>query len=277
MTVIATRAIIGALTIGEDTDYPFSEYPSGLGFSDVRRSRIPLIRGGSIASGPDTLGSREVVFVCRIRSNSADEHIAAEKLLLGAWAPVAADVELTLTLDGDIRILIGRPVECSITSDRARSGNYLSWARLVFEALDPLWYAAGLHHAFVVFVPPSGGFGEPFGEPFGEGAVGGSDTNVTNIGTAPAPWQLTINVLTDATDPVITVNGNQIQLVANLTAGDFVTVDSKTRRVTLNDSPRTWATFDSVWSDLPPGNSTVSLRASSGSMNGTIAWRDASF
>lgn len=275
-------ATLRDLLIGEGSPYPFSAVPDGLGLPEVRQAeRVPLPGGGAVPLGPDESGVRTLVFECRLRFNSQAEHRAAERALVTAWKPATVDIPMEVTVDGDPRIVYGRPIDCAIRSDRSRVENHLSWARCVFSANDPLWYSTELK--MVPVGMPTAGDGITVasgGVTVASGGVavigGGSAGNASalNAGTGDVDW--TARLLGPIVSPRVTVNQKTVVINGTIPAGSWATFDSKTRVFRLSNEQRSW--IDPVlseWSKLPAGEpTTVALRGESGTGRLELTWRD---
>lgn len=269
-------ATLRGVTIGAGTQYRWIVMPVGLDV--LNRQRLtPAARGGALALNADVPEAGTLTFEVHLLGTSSADVETLRDALAAAWAPSDDTEELTLTLASADRVYLGRPLSATFAFDRIATGA-LAAARLVYSVTDPRWYGATPEFAYLSVATPTGGFGETFGEPFGEGYAGGTaDVTATNTGTAPAPWAMTLVATTAVSNPRITVGGATVELTAEIPAGSVVTVDSATRSVTLDGSPRAWATFASTWAELPPGSSTVSLRADSGDLSATFTWRPASY
>jgi hypothetical protein len=109
------------------------------------------------------------------------------------------------------------------------------------------------------------GFGAPFGAPFGAGAAGaGGDVAVTNVGDI-ASWPV-LTLTGPMLNPVVRNNttGDELRFAIDLTAGNFLTVDTAERTVLLNGTAnrRTTLIAGSRWPSVEPGSNTFQLRAS---------------
>lgn len=275
-------ATLRGVQVGDGTSYKFESEPEGLGLSrfNASRSQRPG-EDGNRPSGPDTLTSREIVFSVEVWDGSTFDGggaAAVEALLdplLAAWAPVRAGVlPLTLNISGVDRVMYGRPVEAPVDLSGLLYG--FARARLVFEATDPRKFAATASSIVLGLSGGGGGLTYPLTYPLSYGAGSDSDGSADNEGTTGSTW--TASIVGPVTNPRLTLgsSGQYVELEGDVPAGSTLVLDSSTRSVLLDGSPRqTWLTLPSRWWQLATGVNTVRFRASSGTGVCTFSWRSA--
>jgi hypothetical protein len=263
--------IYNGITLG-DPPYILTAAPSGYGVT-ARRMRVKNMAGGAHVNGADVSESRDLVYEVVV---VADEEEQVEPLvdwLIAAWAPTDQVVELT----AGVKVRRGRPVGSDVDYELLIAGK-AARVRLVFDAIDPLWYSTTIKSVTVTAGASSGGMVTPMVTPMvttGTGSLG--DAPVVNDGTAPAPWTATLTGGTAGVDtPRLIMGGAMIEILGTIPAGSVLTIDSRTRSVLLNGQPRPWVAFTSAWWEIPPGLSTFSYRAQTGDGTAQLVWRDAS-
>lgn len=278
MTAGVYTATLRGYTFGCDQEWEWTTIPT-LGPGTYRTDRTVRVgRHGGVPIGRDYAGPHLVPFDLEHTSGGAAEAEAAAMRLRAAFAPWDSDdmAELTIELWSGTYMLRGRP---AWVETRPESGQFGGWvARAEFEACDPLIYAADPKVAQVTFSASGGGMDTPMDTPMvttGSGFTG--DVAVTNDGTAPAPWTATIVPTTVLSRPRLILAGKMVELDKDFAPGAAVYLDSSRGSVTLEGAVRPYVSTDSSWWEIPPGQSTLSARASSGTGEVTVTWRDASY
>lgn len=283
MTSVALRGV----TMSDVGPYLITKYEhSGL----VSRHELvadPL--GGGRFSGPSVGESGMIVVEGAVLTpglysgSKADQQQAADtvralwRTLAAAWAPnpeFDGVDEIAVAPGGSAEIFLGRPQSISPRTEWMHQG--VMPFRASFQVTDPRSFETySLTSAPVTVASTSGGFDTPLVTPMvssGTGSTG--DTSVFNPGTAPTPWK--VDLTAPLTDPRIILNGRTVLLSPfDLLAGEVATVDSLTQRVTVSGADRPVVSFLSEWADVPPGQSTLSLRASGGTGSATLTLRPA--
>ena len=239
----------------------------------VRSTRQARPSGGARALGFDRGDTRDVVAQITVSAATDVATEAAVWQLVAAWAPSTVDLELLVELSADSgRVLVGRPAGIDVDLAGLPNGFVETSAR--FEVLDPLWYAAVDRFVMVTMPVDAGGITTPITTPItaaGGGTTG--DAIVTNNGTAPAPWQATLN------GPLTTPRVSH-QRVRRPNRRHPRRRHLRRRRLThpirhrRRPGPAMGRAVESVWVDLAPGPSQFSLRASAGTGTAVLTWRD---
>lgn len=273
---MAYTASLRGYTFGDAQEWGWDPNTPAVFTPDGYRTQRDVVvgRDGATAVGADYAGSQLVAWgLVAVGSAAALEAMASR--LRAAFAPNKTGLveELTLTQASGSQILRGRPGVATIDPTQFPYG--IGRARVVFEMVDPLRYNAASSTVSVTFGGTSGGMDTQLVTPMvttGSGSSG--DAAVSNTGTGPVEWVATING--PVTTPRLILGGYTIQLDADIPAGSLVAVDSRTASVTQDGQPRPWASFSSVWWQIPPGASTFSARAAAGTGTATLTWRDGS-
>lgn len=168
----------------------------------------------------------------------------------------------------------GRPTFNEIVSSEHHN---LARATASLVGRDPLIYSETEHVATTGFPSSVGGLSWPTSWPATWDAVVESGLlRVRNVGTedAPVSWRIAGPV----TDPVVTHVETQqrFRLALEIPAGEWITVNTATRRVLAMDQPQASrrANWSGSWLSLPPGDSTIAF---SGAEGGTDASLTATF
>ncbi len=268
------------LRVGDDdTDYPYVVAPTGVGTPTVPGGRVAVFgRDGVIASGPDLLGPRELVFEVWVIGEDLYDLLEKEDRLKAAWAPVAdGTVELTMMYADAVRRYRGRPgpvdIDPSLHLQVCRSR-----ARLLFEAVDPHGRSDGDQVALTVRVGALTGDGTDFPATFPFVFTGASQSFVAVAhpaagGTVPAHWTATITG--GVVDPSVMVAGQRVLWPGTLARGSVLMFDSQREVATVNGEP-SFVAFGSRWGRLAPGSTPVAYAVSAlsgaSSSTATIAW-----
>jgi hypothetical protein len=270
-------ATLRGYTFGTGQTWTWKTGPAGIGPGSYRGARVPLAGShGSRAAGPDYANSSLLVFELQTVGTSSAEIEAAGFDLREAFAPATDDLELAVTMAAGSYVIFGRPMAGEYDLTDSAPPFLLGRARVTFEALDPRWYAATTTSVSAATLVETGGFETPMVTPLVTTTSGSTgDASVTNNGTTDAPWTATLNG--PLTEPRLVLNGVTILINGTIPAGEIATVDSRTRSVIMGEQVRHWVSYVSSWWDIPPGTSTFSLRATSGTGTVLLNWRDASF
>lgn len=269
-----TTATLRGVALGAGSDYPFTAEPDGFG---------PMMSAGQFATagvdgarwtGGDRVESGVLTFEVKMSGD-----VAALSTLAGAlkqaWGPVRSGVvELGLNIDGTDHIVRGRPRRCPIDWSNARFK--IVRARPLFEASDPRLLSAATS-SIVLGLEPGGGMTYPLTYPLSFGAGSDSDGSVLNAGNADADWTAVIHG--PVTSPRLTLGstGQYVAISGTVPEGSSLVIDSASRSVLLEGSPRNWLSLTSRWWSLAPGANTVRFRAVAGSGSCTFSWKDASW
>jgi hypothetical protein len=266
-----TTITAGGVTVAEHPALsPFVLSTLSLSGTVSRQNTVHLPDGGVAFVGRDVGEAGSISFECHIIGSSTDDCVDLTDDIMAAFGPASDTRELTLTMGTRSKVFRGRPLSCVPVLDGSDTGS----ARCSFTVAEPRWFSGVTKSVTVGVASLSGGFTTPFTTPFvttGSGSSG--DVMVTNAGTAPAPWSAYI---TDVTNPRLILGGNTIELIGVVPAGSVLVVDSYEGTIRLDGASRPWATFESVWWEIPPGASTFSFRAAAGTGTATLAWQDAS-
>jgi hypothetical protein len=272
-------ATLRGYTVGDAQTWEWTSNPQlGMGEYRAERATIPG-QHGTVATSGDYGGPGllewELEYVHPEVTDGNTRAATAEMAafaLRNAWRPHEGDglLELTVQMQSGIYVYRGRPLRPAVITDEWGYGT----ANVKFDVLDPLMYAVSFRTAFVGLVTFTGGFDSPIVTPIVTTSSGSTgDAFVINEGYAPAPWTALLSG--PLTNPRLILNGQSINIVGDIPAGSNLSVDSRTGRVELDGAMRPWVVGSSTWWDIPPGPSTFSLRADSGSGSATLSWRDA--
>lgn len=108
----------------------------GLGAPDVKTQDVPYAGRDGSAGNPDFNDVRLITIPAMIRSATPEDATTAFAALQSAWAPVAADVDLTFQLPGPVKPEVhGRPR--GFTEDFSLVYRGVIKVLLRFDCLDP--------------------------------------------------------------------------------------------------------------------------------------------
>lgn len=282
--MIDGTATLRGLTIGKDTVYRWSEWPSGLLSTPTVRADdfdVPLRHG--IIAGDDFMGGREVAFEVMIIGQSVASVEAALAALSAAFAPSPVDLALDVRVAGNPAEyrLVGRPrgieVAMSRSNIRISSGGRID-ALCRFTATDPIRYAATESSVLISLTAAGAGLVYPIVYPVVYGAGGGTGSAVvTNAGTTPVDWSATLTG--PLTNPLLRlsdgISNPYVKVLATIDTGSTVVLDSRAGSIMLDGTaPRpSWFGSGSSWWRLGPGSNTIQLAADSGTGTATLRWR----
>lgn len=279
-------ATLNGYTFGCDQDWDWYEAPpSGIGPGDYRGDRVATFgRDGEWPTGSDRASSGRLVFELEYRSEGDRVGVElAAQALRAAFAPFDGSglVELTVEMASGTYVVRGRPMAPDTPADNWQFG--YGRARVVFEALDPLWYTSAFTTVFVT-MPVVGTDGVVVAVGGVTVAAGGvtvaagstaSSASLLNTGTAAVEWTATL--AGPILNPRLTVGTKTVSLALDIPAGSTATVDSRTRSVTMDGAPRSAVLFGSQWAKIPPNEAvSFSLRGDSGTGTATLSFRSGS-
>jgi hypothetical protein len=121
----------------------------------------------------------------------------------------------------------------------------------------------------------SNGVPWPIGWPLSWGILSATSFPADNSGTRPAEWTATIPGPVTGPRLAHIPTGRALQFDIDLTAGQALIVDSRTRTVLLGGTSNRYSalTADSEWFTLTPGPNDLSYLATAGTGEMTITWR----
>jgi len=249
----------------------------------------PVVRSRALADGvidqSEYLGQRAVSVTLRL-----DHRVASTQALIDwlmpfmsprrrptlTWSLPQTPLDLrSLTLRGvDAPIVISGPKYTTILCSWVSEDSFAVSPTEQCESLSPLDPPAEVGRTYPLTFdryydpqPPAGSF------------------YVVNNGTAPAQWTAQLDA--SAVDPILTINGVDMEFDRNggvsLITGQTLNIDTKQRTILLNDDP-TLSRYDRVnfqdwnWDDLliQPGSNLVRIQGSGfdASTLLTFCWRD---
>lgn len=233
---------LGGVTVGDrDHDLMLSDFEPS--FGDVRVGDVEWpLRDGS-RPGADYLEAGTITLTLRtrygIRTRVEADQATAE--FMRAWrsslrAGPGAMVPLVIGDDGWRRVVYGRAGRVSPPVP----GTYLArrgFAELVaeFRVLDPLVYDPSPEVLSISVVPESlGGIIAPIVTPVTTTMTSGVEYRMLTVGgEGPAPLAVTFHG--PSRDPRVLVGGVEVGVSGTLAYDEDVTVDGRTRSVTLSD------------------------------------------
>jgi hypothetical protein len=269
-------AVLNGVEFGGDSIYRWRTPPAGLGHGTVSGDRIarPGV-DGLFALGPDTLDARTITFDLYWVGETAAEVEQSSRLLAAAWTPQrVGSAALTFTVADREYVCFGRARVFELDLLYASVGH--GRARCEFEATDPRLYSSVPAAVVLGLSGGTGGLEYPLSYPLSYGAGSDSDGSIDNEGTISTTW--TASIVGPVSNPRLTLGatGQYIEINGEIPAGSTMVLDSLTRSVLLNGSPRqTWLTLPSRWWELAAGVNTVRFRATSGTGACTFSWRSA--
>lgn len=270
------------VTFGPGTPYSVAGISGLDDLPDVRTQDIARPSQHGDYTGPDYLASRLIDLDLAIIAPDPDGLRALTLALRDATQP-GADVSPLVFVDQGVQLQVkcrrrALPYNASALD---RTGS----ASLEFYAPDPTLYSAVQHSVQTTAYSPSAGRTYPRTYPYSYGSTGAAGTvTATNAGAAPTYPQLRVDG--PVANPSIeqTNVGASLQFTGTLMAGDYLTIDTRTRAVVLNGSTprRDWLAGGSTWPLLVPGDNSLVFRGTA--LPGsplqasllTVTWRDAS-
>ena len=272
------QAEFRGLLLGTGTNYNIIAI-SGLGDQPalVTSDRERLRRDGLIA-GDDFLQGRSVLLELEIVETASTTFDDALDALMTATAPGQAEQPFVFKIPGiaggSAARINARPRKRSVPVNMAFH-NKLAGVVVELEATDPRIYADVASSEFTTLPSAGGGlnFDLTFPISFGAVSVGGTITAV-NAGTYSTP--VVFRVQGPCTNPRIenTTTSQTMAIAIDLSANEFLLIDTETRSVLLNGTASRFSLFSGQWWNLDPGTSSVNFRASTDS-NATMSmsWR----
>jgi hypothetical protein len=239
---------------------------------DIRVNDTEMPGSHGAVAGVDLHGMRRVPLTVQLRAATWEDALARMPDVVAAWAPGSADVELRWTDDTGDYLLFGRPRQAA--PDMSNAGAGLINFDCRFAATDPFIYSAAEKLGGTLAPSPPVGFGLPLTFPleFGDPGVGGS-MQITNEGTAPAPWRAL--VVGPCSEPRLVGPDGAITFGGDLGAGELLELDSRARTVLLGGVSSRYALLTEFsWFSLPPGTSEVQFATADGQGGVFFAWRD---
>lgn len=272
----------GALTFGPGTPYAVAGIDGLDDLPDVRTQDIPRPSQHGDYTGPDYLAARTITLALQLRADSPDALRQATLDLRNACQPQQDVAPLTFTTWG---VMFQAKVRKRALPYDATFLDRFGTAAIEFYCPDPTIYSATQYSLATTAYSPSAGRTYPRTFPYTYGSTGTSGRiTATNSGAAPSYPQLRIDgPVANPSIEQTNVSGSLI-FDATLQAGDYLTVDTRTRAVLLNGSTprRNWLRGGAVWPLLLPGSNDLVYRGSAlaGSPGQasllTVTWRDAS-
>lgn len=240
----------------------------------ARQTGVPLADGGVAFTGPSVGEAGTLSFECHILGTSRTNLVTVADALEATFGWADTDREVVVFEDEVIgKVYRGRPASYAPVVD----GTDTALARIVIALTDPRWFADNTKTVSVGVASMSGGITTPINTTGGITTTGSGstgDVTVVNSGTAKAPWTAYITGPVDT--PRLILGGQTLELRGVVPAGSTLVVDSYNGTIRLDGATRPWATFESTWWEIPPGTSTFSFRAISGTGTAMLIWRDAS-
>lgn len=272
----------GSLTFGPGTPYSVAGISGLDDLPDVRTQDTPRPSQHGDYTGPDYLASRLIDLDLNISAPDPDTLRALTLALRAGTQPQQTPQPLVFVDQG---VMLQCKLRKRALPYNATALDRTGAASLEFYAPDPTLYSATEHTAQTSAYSPSAGRTYPRTHPFSYGVQGTSgQLTATNAGAAPSYPQLRIDG--PVANPTVeqTNVGGALMFSGTLMAGDYLTVDCRTRAVILNGSTprRDWLAGGAVWPLLLPGDNQLVFRGSA--LPGqplqqsllTITWRDAS-
>jgi len=272
----------GDLVFGPGTPYGVTAIEGLDDLPDIREEDMGRPGQHGDYTGPDWTGPRTVQMKLGMVADSPDGLRALSIALRAATQPQQQPAALQF-LDQDI-LVWAKVRKRSIPYD----AEYL-WrigdAALEFYCADPYLYGLTEQSASTTAYSPAAGRTYPLVHPRSYGSAGASGRlTATNAGASPAYPVLRLDG--PVANPSIeqTNTGSILVIDATLQAGEYLTIDTRSRAVLLMGSTprRDWVRAGSVWPLLLPGPNEIAYRgdALAGSTDQpsllTVTWRDTS-
>ena len=266
---------VNGVTLGEDP-YVITDAPTGLlSTPQIRVSDEPRPRAHGVIPGDDLLGGRALAVTVAVLGDSpadSEQHVTS---LLTAFAPQPTETWLTARYAGQTGeyALFGRTRGADVRLDHVDT----PIARCSFMATDPIRYAASESELDLTLSAGGGGLEYPVEYPVVyAGDVASSSGSAENVGSTPVHWSASI--VGPIVNPRLALAGTGlfIRVQATLTAGQSVTLDSRTSSVFLGMAARpNWLAAGSRWFRLSPGVNGLSLVADGfdSGAGATVRWR----
>ncbi|WP_405554347.1 phage distal tail protein [Streptomyces sp. NBC_01171] len=272
----------GDLTFGPGTPYAVTALEGLDDLPEIRAEDVDRPGQHGDYTGPDWTGARVITMRLGLHTDSPDQLRDLSLALRAATQPQAQPAPLQFLQQGTL--VWAKVRKRSIPYD----AEYL-WsigdAALEFYCADPYLYGLEEQSASTTTYSPSVGRTYPMVHPRSYGTAGQSGRlTAANKGASPAFPVLRIDgpVASPAIEQVTT--GGILTLDATLQAGEYLTIDTRSRAVLLmGTSPRrSWVRAGSAWPVLCPGVNELAYRgnalpgAPGQSSLLTVTWRDTS-
>ncbi|MFD4572104.1 hypothetical protein ACFWNK_01765 [Streptomyces sp. NPDC058417] len=272
----------GDLTFGPGSQYAVSAVEGVDDLPDVRAEDMARPSEHGEYTGPDFTGPRTVQIKLGLRGESPDGLRALSLALRGATQPQAQPAPLQF-LDWDM-LVWAKVRKRSIPYDAEHLWS-IGDAAIEWYCADPYLYGLTEQSASTTTYSPSAGRTYPMTHPRSYGSAGTSG-RLTAINGGAAPAYPVLRVDGPVANPAIeqTTTGALLVIDATLQAGEYLTIDTRSRAVLLMGSTprRSWVRAGSVWPLLQPGPNEIAYRGSAlaGSPGQqsllTVTWRDTS-
>jgi hypothetical protein len=214
----------------------------------------------------------ETVVPLRVYTKAASaapaQWLALHQDLVAAFEPIGdatVEVELRFAAAGSEFVMFGRPRTAQVEVDMLRVHRGRSWTSLAFAALDPRIYS-GAEQVQVLGLPQfTGGLTVPFTVPFTvSGVLVDGRADVVNAGKAPTPLHVRIDGPVNA--PRFAVQHpdgsvESLRFLLDLAAGQWLTIDTGSHLVLLNDVASRRGQTVGEFPLLRPGTSTLRFDA----------------
>ncbi|MGQ4351990.1 phage distal tail protein [Streptomyces drozdowiczii] len=272
----------GPLVFGPGSQYHVTAIEGLDDLPEIRAEDINRPDQHGDYTSPDTTGARTIQIGLGLRGESPDDLRALTLALRAATQPQRQPAPLQL-LDQDV-LVYGKVRRRAVPYD-AEALWALGTAALEIYCADPYLYSLEEYTASTTAYSPAAGRTYPLTHPRSYGSAGTSGRlTVVNNGASPAYPILRIDgpVANPSVEQVTT--GGSITIDATIQAGEYLTIDTRTRAVLLMDtSPRrSWVRGGSQWPLLMPGPNELAYRGSAlpgapgQSSLLTVTWRDTS-
>jgi len=272
----------GGLTFGPGTPYAVAGLEGLDDLPDVRTQDVPRPTQHGDYTGPDYLAARTIGLDLWLIAPDPDT-LRTLTLALRDGTQPGTDVAPLVFVDQGVQL--SAKVRKRALPYNASALDRVGSASLEFYCPDPVLYSSTLHTAQTAAYSPSAGrtYSKVF--PFSYGTQGTSG-QLTAVNAGAAPSYPTLRIDGPVANPSVeqTNVGGALQFTGTLAAGDYLTIDTRTRAVVLNGSTprRSWLAGGATWPLLLPGSNSFVFRGTA--LAGqplqqsllTVSWRDAS-
>lgn len=272
----------GDLLTGDTTVYDIRQI-MGLGeLLAVKVQDRPLTRRHGSTAGIDKLGERTFTISYEIVDDAASSMSTKLAALSAAFQSSDDESVMAFQVPGvaaGTKAQVSGRVRMRVTPIGVEYSRGVASVAFQVVCTDPRIYSQVENSTQVGLAGTSGGatFNAVFDLSFGAVASGGT-VNVTNAGDFDAPAVFRIDG--PCTTPIVenVTQGRLLKLNLTVASGDYITLDTKARTVTLNGSASRYPNLDtsSRWFDLTPGANAIHFRAATATAaTCTTTWRDA--
>ncbi|MBZ3909427.1 phage distal tail protein [Streptomyces acidiscabies] len=272
----------GDLLIGPGTPYAVTAVEGLDDLPDIRAEDVERPGQHGDYTGPDYTGPRTIQLKLGIRGDSPDDLRALTLALRAATQPQAQPATLQFIDQGTL--VYGKVRRRNLPYD-AEALWRIGDAAIEWYCADPYLYGLEERSESTTAYSPSAGRTYPMAYPRSYGSAGTSG-RLTAVNGGASPAYPVLRLDGPVSDPAVeqVTNGGILQLDADLQAGEYVLIDTRSRAVLyMGTAPRrAWVRAGSVWPLLTPGPNELAYRGSSlpGSPGQesllTVTWRDTS-